>query len=191
MEVYAECQNEKMYKIKNTDREKEIELSESESEVKVGENNQCVTSLPSTIILETESESEEINIQKIRHYKALTVIPETESESEERKPTETEQNTELVSPIGTLKGEYKNKSVKKLLIKTKPKVKKMNKKLTSSTKRKRCSNKKKISNDKKSSDVYYNVERVIKKRLDMVLVKWEGWSDDFNSWVHKSDIKSI
>ena len=39
----------------------------------------------------------------------------------------------------------------------------------------------------KKDDVY-KIEKIIKKQGNKYLVKWLGYSDDFNSWVHKKDL---
>ena len=45
----------------------------------------------------------------------------------------------------------------------------------------------------KTAGEYYRVEKVIKSRMRRgkkeVLVKWEGYSDDFNSWVPAHNVK--
>ena len=46
------------------------------------------------------------------------------------------------------------------------------------------------------ADAVYNVERVIRRRrrrggAEEVLVKWQGWSDRFNSWIPAADLEDI
>ena len=38
-------------------------------------------------------------------------------------------------------------------------------------------------------DDLYIIEKVLKTSNDKVYVKWRNYSNDFNSWVNKSDIK--
>ena len=44
-----------------------------------------------------------------------------------------------------------------------------------------------LQRSKKSSEVYI-IEKIIRKNKDKYLVKWRGYSNDFNSWVDKNDI---
>jgi Chromo (CHRromatin Organisation MOdifier) domain len=37
----------------------------------------------------------------------------------------------------------------------------------------------------------FHIEKVLKTKGNKILVKWKGYSDDFNSWVDKSDIESL
>ena len=40
---------------------------------------------------------------------------------------------------------------------------------------------------KNTSEVYV-IEKIIRKNKNKYLVKWQGNSDDFNSWIDKDDI---
>ena len=40
---------------------------------------------------------------------------------------------------------------------------------------------------KNNSEVYI-IEKIIQKNKNKYLVKWRGYSDEFNSWVDKDDI---
>ena len=46
---------------------------------------------------------------------------------------------------------------------------------------------KELQKTKKTSEVYI-IEKIIRKNKDKYLVKWRGYSNDFNSWVDKDDI---
>ena len=35
------------------------------------------------------------------------------------------------------------------------------------------------------------IEKVFKRRGDQVLVKYQGYGDKFNTWVHKSQVKDV
>ena len=43
----------------------------------------------------------------------------------------------------------------------------------------------------KTSQQLFRIEKVIEKGKNKSLVKWKGYSDDFNSWVHNKDIVNI
>ena len=43
--------------------------------------------------------------------------------------------------------------------------------------------------DKK--DNTYRVEKILKRRKGMVLVKWQGYDSKHNSWIPEKDIKDI
>ena len=43
----------------------------------------------------------------------------------------------------------------------------------------------------KTSQELFRIEKVIKRGKKKSLVKWKGYSDDFNSWVDKKDIVNI
>ena len=43
----------------------------------------------------------------------------------------------------------------------------------------------------KTSQQLFRIEKVIKRRKKKSLVKWKGYSDDFNSWVNNKDIVNI
>ena len=43
----------------------------------------------------------------------------------------------------------------------------------------------------KTSKELFRIEKVIKKGKKKSLVKWKGYSDDFNSWVDNKDIVHI
>ena len=43
----------------------------------------------------------------------------------------------------------------------------------------------------KTSQQLFRIEKVIEKGKDKSLVKWKGYSDDFNSWVDNKDIVNI
>ena len=43
----------------------------------------------------------------------------------------------------------------------------------------------------KTSQELFRIEKVIKRGKNKSLVKWKGYSDDFNSWVDKKDIVNI
>ena len=43
----------------------------------------------------------------------------------------------------------------------------------------------------KTSQVLFRIEKVIKRGKIKSLVKWKGYSDDFNSWVDDKDIVNI
>ena len=43
----------------------------------------------------------------------------------------------------------------------------------------------------KTSQVLFRIEKVIKRGEKKSLVKWKGYSDDFNSWVDNKDIVNI
>ena len=43
----------------------------------------------------------------------------------------------------------------------------------------------------KTSQVLFRIEKVIKRGKKKSLVKWKGYSDDFNSWVDNKDIVNI
>ena len=40
----------------------------------------------------------------------------------------------------------------------------------------------------KNTSGVYIIEKIIRKNKDKYLVKWRGYSDDFNSWIDKDDI---
>ena len=44
---------------------------------------------------------------------------------------------------------------------------------------------------KKTSQELFRIEKVIKRGKKKSLVKWKGYSDDFNSWVDNKDIVNI
>ena len=44
-----------------------------------------------------------------------------------------------------------------------------------------------LQKTKNTSQVYV-IEKIIRKNKDKYLVKWRGYSDDFNSWVDKDDV---
>ena len=37
----------------------------------------------------------------------------------------------------------------------------------------------------------FRIERVIRKTKDKALVKWEGYPDEFNSWVSLKDLRGV
>ena len=37
----------------------------------------------------------------------------------------------------------------------------------------------------------FRIEKVIKTKGNKVLVKWKGYSDDFNSWIDKSSVVEL
>ena len=43
----------------------------------------------------------------------------------------------------------------------------------------------------KTSQELFRIEKVIKRGKKKSLVKWKGYSDDFNSWVDNKDIVNI
>lgn len=47
----------------------------------------------------------------------------------------------------------------------------------------------------KSEDTLWEVEKILRKRKrnnrTEFLVKWTGYSDRFNSWVHQTDVKNV
>ena len=43
----------------------------------------------------------------------------------------------------------------------------------------------------KASQELFRIEKVIKRGKKKSLVKWKGYSDDFNSWVDNEDIVNI
>ena len=43
----------------------------------------------------------------------------------------------------------------------------------------------------KTSQELFRIEKVIKRGKKKSLVKWKGYSDDFNSWVDNEDIINI
>jgi hypothetical protein len=43
----------------------------------------------------------------------------------------------------------------------------------------------------KSTQDTFRIERVLKTKGNKLLVKWMGYSDDFNSWIDKKDVMSI
>ena len=47
--------------------------------------------------------------------------------------------------------------------------------------------KKNYKKAKNTSEVYV-IEKIIRKNKNKYLVKWRGYSNDFNSWVDKDDI---
>ena len=40
----------------------------------------------------------------------------------------------------------------------------------------------------KTKQQLYRIEKVLKKKGDKMLVKWKGYSDKFNCWIHKTDV---
>ena len=46
---------------------------------------------------------------------------------------------------------------------------------------------KELQKSKNTSEVYI-IERIIRKNKNKYLVKWRGYSNDFNSWIDKDDI---
>ena len=44
-----------------------------------------------------------------------------------------------------------------------------------------------LQKTKNTSEVYV-IEKVIRKNKSKYLVKWRGYSDDFNSWINENDI---
>jgi hypothetical protein len=43
----------------------------------------------------------------------------------------------------------------------------------------------------KSTQETFRIEKVLKTKVNMLLVKWMVYSDDFNSWIDKKDVQSI
>ena len=43
-------------------------------------------------------------------------------------------------------------------------------------------------NSKKPNQKEFRPEKVIKKKVDKIYVKWKGYDSSFNSWVDKKDI---
>jgi hypothetical protein len=43
----------------------------------------------------------------------------------------------------------------------------------------------------KSTQDTFRIEKVLKTKGNKLLVKWMGYSDDFNSWIDKKDVMSI
>jgi hypothetical protein len=43
----------------------------------------------------------------------------------------------------------------------------------------------------KSTQETFRIEKVLKTKGNKLLVKWMGYSDDFNSWIDKKDVQSI
>ena len=46
---------------------------------------------------------------------------------------------------------------------------------------------KELQKSKNNSEIYI-IEKIIRKNKDKYLVKWRGYSNDFNSYVNKNDI---
>ena len=44
-----------------------------------------------------------------------------------------------------------------------------------------------LQRSKNTSEVYV-IEKIIRKNKNKYLVKWQGYSDDFNSWIDKDDV---
>ena len=45
----------------------------------------------------------------------------------------------------------------------------------------------KLQKTKNISEVYV-IEKIIRRNKNKYLVKWRGYSDDFNSWIDKDDV---
>jgi hypothetical protein len=43
----------------------------------------------------------------------------------------------------------------------------------------------------KSTQDTFRIEKVLKTKGNKLLVKWMGYSDDFNSWIDKSNVQLI
>ena len=41
----------------------------------------------------------------------------------------------------------------------------------------------------KTDQTIYRIDRIIRKRLGEVLVKWSGYPDQFNSWIPETDVQ--
>ena len=37
----------------------------------------------------------------------------------------------------------------------------------------------------------FRIERIVRRRGDSYLVKWRGYSDDFNTWLNKEELNNI
>ena len=46
-----------------------------------------------------------------------------------------------------------------------------------------------ITKLQKTNQNEFRIEKVIKKKDDELYVKWKGYDNSFNSWIHKKDIK--
>ena len=40
-----------------------------------------------------------------------------------------------------------------------------------------------------SEDDLFRVEKVLKRKGNKLLVRWKGWSNKYDSWIDKSDVK--
>ena len=43
----------------------------------------------------------------------------------------------------------------------------------------------------KTNQEEFRIEKIIKKKGDKIYVKWKGYDNSFNSWIHKKDLVSI
>ena len=40
-----------------------------------------------------------------------------------------------------------------------------------------------------SEDDLFRVEKVLKRKGNKLLVRWKGWSNKYDSWIDKADVK--
>ena len=45
-----------------------------------------------------------------------------------------------------------------------------------------------ITDCKKKDQTEYRIEKVISRKCEELYVKWNGYANSFNSWVHEKDI---
>ena len=45
------------------------------------------------------------------------------------------------------------------------------------------------NNFKKTNQMIYRIDRIIRRRGDSVVIKWSGYPDKFNSWLNKEAVQ--
>ena len=42
-----------------------------------------------------------------------------------------------------------------------------------------------------SDDDLFRIEKVLRRKKDRVLVRWQGWPPKYDSWIHKKDLVNL